>query len=147
MLTLAFTDPVAARLVTCSPCADPTPRVVLEFPVTVADAAGPGGSVQSLEVRVTDRSRGSEVARNVRPNADFALPETSIAPRGSLILPAGLVFPPQPPRDELQVTVIVTLTDGRRAERSGAMVRRRRTDSFVLLLSPGLLLRPRGGGA
>jgi hypothetical protein len=94
------------------------PRLVIEFPLTIADPTGPGGTLASVTLVVRNVSRAMEAGRNVRPNADFAYPVTTIPPRGSLSLAAGLVFPVTPPRDELEVVVSVALTDGRTVNRT-----------------------------
>jgi hypothetical protein len=114
-LTLVLPATVEGRLVACGTCADPTPRVVAEFPVGVSDAQGPGGSIDRLETIVMNRSRGLEVGRNVRPNADYAFPDSTVPARGQLVVQAGIVFGPPPPRDEIVVTVRVHLTDDRQA--------------------------------
>lgn len=113
-LALALPAAVEGRLVSCATC-DPTLTVVLEFPVTVLDTQGPGGTIERLETIVMNRSRGLEIGRNVRPNASYAFPDPSVPPRGQRVVEAGLVFGPPPPRDEIAVTVQVRLTDGRAA--------------------------------
>lgn len=114
-LTLVLPGTVEGRLVTCATCAEPSVTVVLEFPVTVRDADGPGGTIVRLETIAMNRSRGLEVARNVRPNATYAFPDPSIPAHGQRVVEAGLVFGVPPPRDEIVVTVQVRLTDGREA--------------------------------
>lgn len=120
---------VEGRYVACATCAEPTVTVVLEFPVTVSDPNGPGGTVERLTTILMNRTRAAEVGRNVRPNADYAFPSTALPAAGQLTLQAGLVVPPPPPRDDLAVTVQVRLTDGREASATGPLA--------VLPASPG----------
>jgi hypothetical protein len=112
-LSVTFAQPLAARVV--------DGRAVLEFPVVIQDVGGPGGTVQSVTTIVTNRSRDIDVGRNVRPNADVSYLDTVIPAGGSLTLAAGIVFEVQPPRDEVRVSVVVTLSTGRRAEQSGSL--------------------------
>jgi hypothetical protein len=119
-LTLAFADPVLARLVAGDDAA--AVYAVAEFDVVVGDPLGPGGVVRSVETRIVNRSRTTEVARNARPNSDFAYPNTAVPAGGSLTLPAGVVYPLPPPRDDVQVVVTVMLTDGRRVEQAARVV-------------------------
>lgn len=121
-LTLTFIDPVSARMVACQSCAPPTTHLVSEFTVTVGDPAGPGGSVETVTTVVRNTSRGLDVGRNVRPNRDFAYPSTMLPPRGSLTLEAGIVIDPPPPRDALEISVSVRLTDGRTVSRASRLV-------------------------
>lgn len=114
-LMLVLPATVEGRMATCTGCTDPTPTVVLEFPVTILDPQGSGGTIERLETIVMNRSRGLEVARNVRPNADYAFPDSSVPAHGQLVVQAGIVFGPPPPRDEIVVAVRVRLTDQREA--------------------------------
>ena len=112
-LTLGVPATITGKYVACSTC-DPPLVVSAEFPVVVGDPGGPGGTVRQVEVVAVDASRGTEVARNTRPNADFAYPVTAVPKAGSLTLAAGVVISPAPPpRDSVNVTVTVRLTDGR----------------------------------
>ncbi|MGQ0736455.1 MAG: hypothetical protein ACT4QD_22730 [Acidobacteriota bacterium] len=121
-LILTFATPIPMRLVTCGPCEVPSTVFVIEHPVTIADPIGPGGSVEQVEVVVRNLPRNLEVGRNRRPNADHAYRDTHLPAGGVLTLEAGIVFPITPSRDELEVTVWVTLTDGRRQSRSAGVV-------------------------
>jgi hypothetical protein len=112
---IALTVPavVTGRYVACEPC-EVALWVSLEFPVTVGDPEGSGGTVQEVRVTATNRSRGQVLAGGSRPNADFSYPDTTIAAGGRLTLMAGLVISPAPPpRDEVVIGVLVTLGDGR----------------------------------
>jgi hypothetical protein len=120
-LVLSMASTVDGRLVTCESCQS-GPIVVVDVPVTLSDPGGPGGVVAQVTALVMNRSRSLEVARNVRPNADEGLAAADLPPRGQLRLQAGVVAPLPPPRDELAVTVSVTLTDGRQATASARLV-------------------------
>jgi hypothetical protein len=117
-ITLRVPNPIAGRYAACSACSERDPAVVAEFAVTVGDPAGPGGTVAAVEVRVFDRSRDTELARNTRPNTNVGLPDAAIPAAGELQLQAGIALSPPPPRDEVVVTVIVTLTDGRHTSKT-----------------------------
>lgn len=93
-----------------------------EFPVTIADPGGPGGTLVSVTTVARNTSRGLDVGRNVRPNSDVGYPVTTLTPRGTLTVAAGLVFPMAPPRDTLQIVVTVVLTDGRHGSRASPLV-------------------------
>ena len=95
--------------------------VVVTFNVTVSDAAGPGGTVATLEARVMDTSRGTEVGRNTRPNGDVGLTPSALPAGGHVTIDAGIGFPPPPPRDALTLTVTARLTDGREASASAPL--------------------------
>jgi hypothetical protein len=114
-LALSMASPVEGRADICGSCSDVPATVVVETSVAVSDPSGPGGVVEALTTIVMNRSRALEVARNVRPNADFAFPATNVPAGGRLTLEAGVVAPLPPPRDEMAVTVHVRLTDGREA--------------------------------
>lgn len=121
-LTLTFAVPIQARLVPCPTCVEgPAQRVVAEFPVTVADPSGPGGQVERVEVLVFNRSRGVELGRNTRPNKDFPYADTLVPAGGSLVLEAGIVFDPPSSGDQVDLTVRVSLADGRDAQRTAAI--------------------------
>lgn len=120
VLMLTVAQPVVAHVVPAPEGA--APHLVSEFPVTVADPTGPGGTVASVTVVVWNRSRAAEVGRNVRPNKDFVYSDTTLPPRGSLSLAAGGVFSLTPPRDELEVIVLIDLSDGRRVSRTAQLV-------------------------
>ena len=121
--TVTFAAPVAARRVVCPACTvEPREWAVAEFPVTMADASNRGGTVASIEARVTNRSRGIELGRGVRPNSDYAYPDTRLPAGGALVVEAGVVFFPVPPAgDDVRIEVIATLTDGRVARHSGSV--------------------------
>ena len=121
-LVLTFAEPVVARVVAAPSGVTAEPHLVTGFPVTIADPAGPGGTLASVTLVVRNVSRAMEAGRNVRPNADFAYPVTTIPPRGSLSVEAGISFPLSPPRDELEVAVSVALTDGRMVTRTARVV-------------------------
>jgi hypothetical protein len=117
-ITLRVPNPIAGRYAACPACPEPERNVVAEFAVVVGDPAGPGGTVATLEVRVFNRSRDTELARNTRPNTNVGLADAVIPAAGELQLQAGIALPPPPPRDEVVATVIVTLTDGRQTART-----------------------------
>lgn len=121
-LTIAVPNPVEGRLVTCAECQAPTVTVILEFPVTIGDPAGAGGTLEQLETIVVNATRGEEIARNVRPNTSFAFPSTSVPAGGTLTVEAGVGFAIPPPRDDVRVTVRARLTDGRSASASVPLV-------------------------
>jgi hypothetical protein len=111
-LTLTVADPLSARL-------DAGATVmVAEFPVTIADPAGGGGTLATLVTTVVNRSRGDTLVRNERPNASFAFPDATVPAGGSLTVQAGAVFAAPPPRDEIVVIVEARLSDGRSAQRT-----------------------------
>jgi hypothetical protein len=112
-LTLALPDPLEGRIVTCEGCQEPTTTVVIEALVTIGDPQGAGATLERVETVVVNVSRGTEVVRNVRPNASYAFPSTSIPAGGTLRVHAGAVLPLPPPRDEIRVTVIARASDGR----------------------------------
>lgn len=114
-LRLTLPTRAEGRLVTCATCEAPTTTVVVEFTVGVGDPDGPGGTIERLETIVTNRSRASEIGRNVRPNADYAFPDSRVPPGGQVAVQAGIVIALPPPRDEIVVTVLARLTDGREA--------------------------------
>lgn len=112
---LRFDDPVEARFV-------PTTNVmVAEFPVTIVEADGRDGQLEFLETMVFDRSRNQLIAINRRPNITHAYPDTTLPSRGELTVEAGVAFAPPPPRDDVQITVRVRLTDGREAQRTASL--------------------------
>lgn len=121
-ISVTLPSPAEGRLLSCAICADPSITLVIELPVTVRDAMGPGGTVERLTTILTNRSRDVEIGRNIRPNASYAFPSTSLPPGGQLVLQAGLTTAPPPPRDELRLTVHVRLTDGREARVSVPLV-------------------------
>jgi hypothetical protein len=114
-IAVTVPSPAEARADSCAECPDSSPTIVIDIPVTVSDVAGPGGVVAQVTTIVLNRSRGLEIARNVRPNADYAFPDSSLPVGGQLSLRAGVVAPLPPPRDEMALTVHVRLTDGRDA--------------------------------
>ncbi len=105
---------------TCQTCTDPV-AVIVNFPVTVSDARGPGGTIAALDMRVMDTSRGTEVARNTRPNGDVGLSPSALPAGGQVTIDAGIGFPPPPPRDALLVVATASLTDGRSASASAPL--------------------------
>ena len=119
-LVLTMPTAVEGRYSTCQTCADPV-AVVVDFPVTVSDASGPGGTIATLETRVMDTSRGVEIARNTRPNGDVGLSPSALPARGQVTIEAGIGFPPPPPRDALTIIATATLTDGRQASASAPL--------------------------
>lgn len=117
-LTLAVADTIEGHYVSCETC-EVALVAVAEFDVTVGDPLGPGGTLQRVEVVATDASRGTELARNVRPNATVAYPDRGLAAGGRLTVPAGVVISPAPPaRDPVTLTISVRLEDGRTATRT-----------------------------
>jgi hypothetical protein len=121
-IAVTLPSPAEGRLVACATCQEPSVTLVVELPVTVRDASGPGGAVERLTTILTNRSRDVEVGRNVRPNASYAFPSSTLPAGGQLVLQAGLTTAPPPPRDELILTVHVRLTDGREAQVSAPLV-------------------------
>ena len=120
-ITLGVSATITGKYVACSTC-DPPLVVSTEFPVVVGDPDGPGGTVRQVEVVAVETSRGTEIARNIRPNADFVYPVTAVPKAGSLTLAAGVVISPAPPpRDSVNVTVTVRLEDGRASTASAAL--------------------------
>lgn len=114
---IALTVPavVTGRYLTCETC-EVSLWVSLEFPVTVGDPHGSGGTVHEVRVTATNQSRGQMLGGSSRPNANYAYPNTAVPAGGTLTLMAGLVISPAPPpRDEVVVGVLVTLGDGRSA--------------------------------
>src|SRR5436190_24326174 len=75
-ITLGVPSTITGTYVRCAACDVPL-LVVAEFPVVVGDPQGPGGTVDRVEIVALDASRGTEVARNVRPNADVSYPVTT----------------------------------------------------------------------
>jgi len=120
-LTVSLPVTVLARYTTCVTCTDGL-TVVADVPVTVMDAAGPGGTLASVEVRVMNTSRGQEIARNLRPNADAPLIPNVVPAGGQIVVPTGIAFPAPPPRDALMVVATVTATDGREASASATLL-------------------------
>jgi hypothetical protein len=121
-ITLGMPSSVTGTYVSCADCETPL-VVVAEFAVAVGDPEGPGGTVQRVEVVAVDTSRGTELARNVRPNADVPYPVTALPAGGSLTLAAGVVISPAPPpKDTVTVSVTVRLTDGRASTGSAPLV-------------------------
>jgi hypothetical protein len=112
---LALPTRAEGRLVTCATCEEPSTTVVIEFTVGVRDPDGPGGTIERLETIVTNRSRASEIGRNVRPNADYTFDDSHVPAGGQVAVQAGIVISLPPPRDEIVVTVLVRLADGREA--------------------------------
>lgn len=115
-LVVEFDEPVEARF-------ESTTRTFIVELAVRARRPG-GGIVEFVETVVRDVSRSNQViARNRRPNAEFAFPERSIPVSGApLVVEAAVGFPPPPPRDELSITVEVGLTTGESAERSARLV-------------------------
>ena len=111
-IAVSLASPVEGRVVSCASCSG-VPTLVIEVPVTVGDPMGSGGVLAEVTLVALNRSRGGELARNTRPNGQYAFPDTSVPAGGQLVVLAGLVAPLPPPRDEISVTVHVRLTDGR----------------------------------
>jgi hypothetical protein len=84
-----------------------------EFDVSVGAASGSGGTRATVEAVVRNASRGGELGRNIRPNADQGLDVRTLPASGTVIVPMGVVFDVPPPRDQVELTVTVTATDGR----------------------------------
>ena len=119
-LSIAVPAQIEGRYTTCTACSD-GPTVVVQFAVTVGDAAGPGGTLATLDTRVLNQSRGIEIARNVRPNGDVGLSASAVPAGGQVTVDSGIGFPAPPPRDSLTVTVTVKMTDGREASASAPL--------------------------
>jgi hypothetical protein len=113
-IAVSLASPVEGRVVSCASCPD-VPTLVIDVPVTISDPMGTGGVLAEVTLVALNRSRGGELARNTRPNAEYAFPDASVPAGGQLVVRAGLVAPLPPPRDEISVTVLVRLTDGREA--------------------------------
>ena len=120
-LSIAVPAQVEGHLTTCTTCSD-GPTVVVQFAVTVVDATGPGGTLDTLDTRVINQSRGTEIAHNVRPNGDVGLSASAVPAGGQVSVDSGIGFPAPPPRDSLAVTVTIRMTDGREASASAALV-------------------------
>ncbi len=111
-------DAIGARYVTCATC-EAQVTAVAEFPVGVSDPNGPGGTLESVETIARNLTRGSDVSRNTRPNAQVSYPSTTVPRAGTLTVEAGIVMSPAPPpRDAITLTVVVRLTDGRSTTRT-----------------------------
>ena len=95
-ITLGVPSTITGKYVSCAACDAPL-VVVAEFIVVVGNPGGPGGTVERVEIVAVNASRGTEVARNVRPNADVPYPVTALPGGGSLMLSAGVVISPAPP--------------------------------------------------
>ena len=121
LLSIAVPAQLEGRHAACTTCSD-GPAVVVEFAVTVSDAAGPGGTLATLDTRVLNRSRGIEIARNVRPNGDVGLSASAVPAGGRVTVESGIGFPAPPQRDSLTLTVIVRMTDGREASATTPLV-------------------------
>jgi len=119
-LVLTLPPAIEGHYSTCQTCADPV-AVIVNFSVTVSDANGPGGTIVALEMRVMDTSRGTEVARNTRPNGEVGLSPSALPAGGQVTIDAGIGFPPPPPRDALLVVATARLTDGRSASASAPL--------------------------
>lgn len=111
-LVLEAPDPVVARFV------QSTGVLVAEFPVSVSDPQGSGGTLDFVEAVVLNRTRGTVVMRNRRPNASYRFSDRSVPAGGRLTVEAGVAFPPPPPRDEIVLTVRAGLTNGREVQRT-----------------------------
>lgn len=111
-LSLAIADPVVARFEAA------TNAMVAEFPATISDPAGGGGTLAMVVTTVFNRTRGAAVVRNERPNGSFAFPETALPAGGSLTVQAGAAFAAPPPRDDIVVVVEARLSDGRAVQRT-----------------------------
>jgi hypothetical protein len=115
-LTLTVNDPLIARFEASSNV------MVAEFPATISDPAGGGGTLATVVTTVFNRSRGAAMVRNERPNASFAFPETMLPAGGSLTVQAGAAFTVPPPRDDIVVVVEARLSDGRAVQRTVGLV-------------------------
>lgn len=120
-IVLTLPAVVQGQIVSCAGCQEPSVSVVIAFAVTIGDPNGSGGTLERLTTVVMNRSRGIEAARNVRPNADYAFPSIDLPAGGQLVVQAGAVSTVPPPRDEMAVTVVVRLTDGREASASASL--------------------------
>ena len=119
-ILLTLPTAIEGHYSTCQTCTDPV-AVIVTFPVTVSDASGPGGTIATLDTRVMDTSRGTEVARNTRPNGDVGLSPSALPAGGQVTIDAAIGFPPPPPRDALMVVATARLTDGRSASASAPL--------------------------
>jgi hypothetical protein len=121
-IALTIPSTVTGRYVSCATC-EVTLWISVEFPVVVADPDGAGGTVQDVRVTATNQSRGTVLAGNTRPNSEFPYPNTTVPAGGTLSLMAGVVISPaSPPRDEVVIAVLVTLSDGRTGLASAPLV-------------------------
>lgn len=114
-LVLAVEEPVVARFV------PETGILSAEFPVSISDPTGPGGSLVFVEVLVVNRTRGVVLARNRRPNTTYAYSDVHVPSGGRLTVAAAVGFSPPPPRDHVVLAVRAGLTDGREVERTAAV--------------------------
>ena len=111
-LAIEMPATITAQVQQCATCSPAFPAVA-EFPVTITDASGRGGTVESVETRIQNVSRNMLGALNLRPNRDIGYTDTVVPAAGRLVLQAGVVFSVPPPRDEVWAIVTVRMTDGR----------------------------------
>jgi hypothetical protein len=123
-VTVTFTAPVRSSIVNCTTCQqEPRMWAAAEFPVTLSNGSAADRVLVTLTTRVVNRTRGGEIASNVRPNADHPYPSTRIAPGGTLTVEGGVIyFPLPPPRDDVVVEVIARFDDGSSVTASGTIV-------------------------
>jgi hypothetical protein len=116
-LTASLPSTVSSRLVTCNTCTvPPFSWQPADFTVAVSDPTGRGGTVASVDAVVRNLTRVTMLGQNRVPNASVGLANSSLPAAGTLMLGAGVTFDiPPAASDELQLTVTVTLTDGRTA--------------------------------
>jgi len=102
---------VQARQVNCTTCQQPPfSWDTADFQVSVSDPTGRGGTVSSVDAVVRNMTRGGELGRNRIPNTTTGISNTVVPASGVLTIPMGIVFEIPPPRDDVQMTVTVTLT-------------------------------------
>jgi len=108
---------VPSRTVTCTTCQQPPfSWQTADMTVGITDPTGRGGTVASVEAVVRNVTRNTTLGQNRIPNASVGLTNASVPGSGTLTVGVGVTFDnPAAASDALQVTVTVTLTDGRTA--------------------------------
>jgi hypothetical protein len=116
-ITLTLPSEVTGRIVVCDSCVlASAPSAVATANLTLANHGRTSHEVGAVETVVANHTRMTILASNRRPNADVGLTASSIPAGGSLTLEAGVVYPVPPPRDDIQLLVIVSLTDGTKVQ-------------------------------
>ena len=117
LLTASLPPTVSSRTVTCTTCQQsPFSWQTTDVSVGITDPTGRGGTVASVDVVVRNVTRRIDLGQNRIPNASVGLDNASVPGSGTLTVGIGVTFDnPAAASDELQVSVTVTLTDGRTA--------------------------------
>jgi hypothetical protein len=116
-LTASLPAAVSSRSVTCATCQQPPfSWQTADVSVGITDPTGRGGTIASVDAVVRNVTRKTELGKNRLPNAGVGLVNASVPASGMLTVVIGVTFDnPAAASDELQITVTVTLTDGRTA--------------------------------